>query len=58
MLTLAKSQEFAGYSFNGETFDCGAKDGFILANVAFALERGDIRPTIEGPLKALVDRLK
>jgi UTP--glucose-1-phosphate uridylyltransferase len=58
MLTLAKSQEFAGYHFNGETFDCGAKDGFILANLAFALERGDIRPSIEGPLKAMVSKLK
>ncbi|KIQ03023.1 MULTISPECIES: UTP--glucose-1-phosphate uridylyltransferase GalU [Rhizobium/Agrobacterium group] len=58
MLSLAKSQDFAGYRFNGETFDCGAKDGFILANVAFALERGDIRPSIEGPLKALVNKLK
>ncbi|SIQ15340.1 UDP-glucose pyrophosphorylase [Rhizobium sp. RU35A] len=53
MLTLAKSQEFAAYHFKGETYDCGAKDGFILANLAFALKRGDIRPLIEGPLKAL-----
>ncbi len=32
MLALAKSQEFSAYHFKGETFDCGAKDGFILAN--------------------------
>ncbi|MBT9369289.1 UTP--glucose-1-phosphate uridylyltransferase GalU [Rhizobium sp. CSW-27] len=57
MLTLAKSQEFAGYHFKGETYDCGAKDGFILANLAFALKRGDIRPLIEGPLKALTSGL-
>ena len=57
MLALAKSQEFAGYHFKGETFDCGAKDGFILANLAFALQRGDIRPAIEGPLKDMVARL-
>ncbi|MCB5203846.1 UTP--glucose-1-phosphate uridylyltransferase GalU [Neorhizobium sp. T786] len=58
MLALAKSQEFAAYHFRGETFDCGAKDGFILANLAFALQRSDIRPAIEGPLKDLVARLK
>jgi len=58
MLALAKSQEFAAYHFRGETFDCGAKDGFILANLAFALQRSDIRPAIEGPLKELVARLK
>jgi UTP--glucose-1-phosphate uridylyltransferase len=57
MLTLAKSQEFAAYKFTGETYDCGAKDGFILANVAFALKRADIRPTVENGLKALVSKL-
>ncbi|MGK6311931.1 UTP--glucose-1-phosphate uridylyltransferase GalU [Neorhizobium sp. DT-125] len=58
MLTLAKTQEFAAYHFRGETYDCGAKDGFILANLAFALQRADIRPAIEEPLKALISSLK
>jgi UTP--glucose-1-phosphate uridylyltransferase len=58
MLALAKQQDFAAYHFRGETYDCGAKDGFILANLAFALQRSDIRPAIEGPLKDLVARLK
>ncbi|MCM2290851.1 UTP--glucose-1-phosphate uridylyltransferase GalU [Allorhizobium sp. BGMRC 0089] len=58
MLKLAKEQNFAGYRFKGQTFDCGAKDGFILANAAFAIERADIRPAIEEPLKALLAALK
>lgn len=58
MLKLAAKQDFAGYHFRGDTFDCGAKDGFILANVAFALWRDDIRPTVEDQLKALVAALK
>jgi UTP--glucose-1-phosphate uridylyltransferase len=58
MLALLKSQEFAAYPFKGDTFDCGAKDGFILANLAFALQRADIRPAIEEPLKALIASLK
>ncbi|MCZ8180470.1 MAG: UTP--glucose-1-phosphate uridylyltransferase, partial [Rhizobium sp.] len=58
MLKLAQVQDFAGYHFKGETFDCGAKDGFILANVAFAIERPDIRPAIEDQLKALLAALK
>ncbi|MCM2454548.1 UTP--glucose-1-phosphate uridylyltransferase GalU [Rhizobium sp. CG4] len=58
MLTLAKDQDFFGYHFQGQTYDCGAKDGFILANLAFALERSDIRPSIEGPLKELLAKLK
>ncbi|WP_102961186.1 UTP--glucose-1-phosphate uridylyltransferase GalU [Mangrovicella endophytica] len=43
MLKLAASQEFYGYHFTGRTFDCGSKEGFIQANVAFALWRPDIR---------------
>jgi UTP--glucose-1-phosphate uridylyltransferase len=58
MLALLKSQEFSAYPFKGDTFDCGAKDGFILANLAFALQRPDIRPAIEGPMKALLASLK
>ncbi|MGO4563535.1 UTP--glucose-1-phosphate uridylyltransferase GalU [Rhizobium sp. 2YAF20] len=58
MLKLAQRQDFAGYHFRGETYDCGAKDGFILANVAFALARDDIRPTVEDGFRALLKALK
>jgi UTP--glucose-1-phosphate uridylyltransferase len=58
MLTLAKDQDFAGYHYRGETYDCGAKDGFILANLAFALSRDDIRPLIEGPMQELLNRAR
>jgi UTP--glucose-1-phosphate uridylyltransferase len=58
MVKLAGSQKFAAYHFRGETYDCGAKDGFILANIAFALARADIRPSVEGPLRELVAKLK
>ncbi|MCL6706577.1 UTP--glucose-1-phosphate uridylyltransferase GalU [Pseudomonas sp. R2.Fl] len=58
MLKLAKEQNFAGYAFDGRTFDCGAKDGFILANVFFAIQRGDIKPLIADPLKDLLAALK
>jgi len=58
MVKLAGSQKFAAYHFRGETYDCGAKDGFILANIAFALAREDIRPSVEGPLRELVANLK
>lgn len=58
MLKLLQKQPFAGYHFRGQTYDCGSKDGFILANVAFALGRDDIRPTIEDGFKALLAALK
>ncbi len=56
MLKLLEKQAFSAYHFRGETYDCGAKDGFILANVAFALARADIRSSVEEPLKALLAR--
>jgi UTP--glucose-1-phosphate uridylyltransferase len=34
---------FHGYRFNGKRFDCGDKLGFLQANIAFALERDDLR---------------
>ena len=52
---LLETQGFYGYRFTGQTYDCGSKEGFIAANVAFALARKDIapkvRPLIEGLLK-------
>jgi len=32
-----------GLRFEGRRFDCGAKAGFLQANIAFALERADLR---------------
>ena len=46
MLRLADEQPFFGYTFRGKTFDCGSKEGFIAANVAFALDREDTGPVI------------
>jgi len=55
MLRLAAEQPFSAYQFGGQTYDCGSKEGFILANVAFALERDDIRPLVEAGLKNLIN---
>jgi UTP--glucose-1-phosphate uridylyltransferase len=54
MLRLAKEQPFAGYRFRGNTYDCGSKDGFIKANVAFALARADIREMVEDDLRRML----
>lgn len=54
MLKLAEKQGFAGYRFTGNTFDCGSKEGFIKANVFFALERDDIRSRVEEDLRQLI----
>ncbi|EIM74627.1 UDP-glucose pyrophosphorylase [Nitratireductor aquibiodomus RA22] len=43
MLTLMQRQPFHGYHFTGRTFDCGSPEGFVEANLAFALERPELR---------------
>jgi UTP--glucose-1-phosphate uridylyltransferase len=54
MLTLAKSRPFHAVRFDGDMFDCGSKLGFLMANVAYGLERPDLGPALRAELKALV----
>ncbi|MCV3242642.1 UTP--glucose-1-phosphate uridylyltransferase [Mesorhizobium sp. ZC-5] len=54
MLKLAAQQEFFAYPYEGRTFDCGSKEGFIQANVAFALSRPDIGDLVFEPIKEIV----
>ncbi len=51
MLSLASNHPFFGYVFNGETFDCGSKAGFIRANLAFAADDPEIGEEIRSVLK-------
>ena len=44
MQVLIRQQNFTGVKYHGKVFDCGSKIGFLTANVAFALDRPDIRP--------------
>ena len=43
MKELIKEQPIFGYKFKGKRFDCGDKAGFQMANLAFALERPEMR---------------
>jgi UTP--glucose-1-phosphate uridylyltransferase len=54
MIELAKTQPFYGLEFEGRSFDCGSKVGFLTANVAYALERDDIAPAMRAELKRLL----
>ncbi|MEE2951238.1 UDP-glucose pyrophosphorylase [Fulvimarina manganoxydans] len=54
MHKLMQRQEFSAYPFHGRTFDCGSKEGFIEANVAFALWRPDIREKVMGNMERLM----
>jgi len=53
--SLAKSLElnvpFHGFRFDGQRFDCGGKVGYLEANLAYALERGDLSERVVAMLK-------
>ncbi len=54
MIRLMREQPFYGLKFNGTTYDCGDKVGFLAANVAYGLERKDIAPAFRAELKRII----
>jgi len=56
MLQLAKTQPFYGLKFDGRSFDCGSKIGFLAANVAYALQREDIAPAFRAEIEGLLKK--
>ena len=54
MSALLQEQPIFGYKFKGKRFDCGDKVGFQMANIAFALERPDLRDQLLPELKKLL----
>ncbi|HZS63721.1 MAG TPA: UTP--glucose-1-phosphate uridylyltransferase GalU [Xanthobacteraceae bacterium] len=56
MVALAKKQTFYGLKFEGRSFDCGSKIGFLAANVSFALQRADLASEFRAELERLLQR--
>ena len=54
MLALLKRQPFYALKYEGRTFDCGSKVGFLTANVAYALARPDLRDAVTAEIKKLI----
>jgi UTP--glucose-1-phosphate uridylyltransferase len=54
MAKLIGKQPFHGFKFEGRRFDCGDKLGFVLANVAYALERPDMADKVRTALKDML----
>ena len=48
------AQPFFAVRFDGTIYDCGAKLGFLMANVAYALERPDVGPGLRAGLARLL----
>lgn len=56
MIELLADQPFFAYEFDGKTYDCGDKIGYLAANVAYALDRPDIGPKFRPVLAELTNR--
>ncbi|MBL4597839.1 MAG: UTP--glucose-1-phosphate uridylyltransferase GalU [Rhizobiaceae bacterium] len=58
MISLAKQQDFFGFTFTGRTFDCGSIEGFIMANVAYSLWREDMADNLRPEIERLLREIK
>jgi UTP--glucose-1-phosphate uridylyltransferase len=55
MIKLSETQSFHAARFDGDIYDCGSKIGFLLANVAYALERDDLAAPLREQIRGLLD---
>ena len=53
MARLIGTQAFHAWTFEGSRYDCGSAEGFVIANLAAALERSDVAPKIRDFLGGL-----
>ncbi len=53
MSILLKEQPIFGFKFKGTRFDCGDKAGFLKANIAFALEKPELRDQLVAYIQSL-----
>ena len=54
MIRLIETQPFYAFRYEGRSFDCGSKLGFLLANVSYALQRPDLGKALSAELKKLL----
>jgi UTP--glucose-1-phosphate uridylyltransferase len=54
MKVLAQREPFFATRFDGVIYDCGGRLGFLLANLALALEREDLAPALRAELEKLL----
>src|SRR5690242_15814291 len=53
MAKLIGTQPFHAFRFEGERYDCGSAAGFVIANLAMALDREDVGPAVKKYLSSL-----
>ena len=54
MKRLLKMQPFFALKYEGLTYDCGSKLGFLKANIAYALDRPELAEALKAELRKLV----
>lgn len=56
MLALMKSQSFASLKFEGRSYDCGNKVGFLSANIAFGMDDPKLARELVPFMRDVIDR--
>ena len=54
MIKLMATAPFWGVEFDGKTYDCGSKVGFLAANVVYGLERDDLRDAFKAEIAEIL----
>ncbi|MDF2366928.1 UTP--glucose-1-phosphate uridylyltransferase GalU [Sneathiella sp.] len=55
--TMLGGDPFFGMKFDGTRYDCGDKIGFLEANIAFALDRDDMKSDLTAIVKKIANKL-
>jgi UTP--glucose-1-phosphate uridylyltransferase len=58
MIRLLTRQDFWGIRYEGTTYDCGDKLGFLMANVVYGLDRPDLGPAFREAILDIVNGRK
>src|ERR1051325_3987729 len=53
MAKIIGTQPFHAYRFDGERYDCGSAAGFVIANIAMALQREDVASAVRDAVARL-----
>ena len=56
MIKLSETQAFHAARFDGTIYDCGSKLGFLMANLAYALDRAELAAPLREELTKLLGR--
>ncbi len=57
MRTLMETQRFFAYQYEGRSYDCGSKLGFLVANVVFALQNKELAGPFTDELQSIMGGL-